>query len=233
MAEIRLIRHGQARFDQENYDQLSEVGVVQSERLGRWLATIRRQPGRVVCGTLDRHRQTANACLAAWGQTVSPPALDARLNEFDHHEVLARCWPELSEPGTLKTLLATAENPQRKFQELFLTSVERWVSGRYDSDYAETWGSFRSRCVAGLEAAISGVEPSGKRSVFTSGGPIAAICQRVLGLSDAKAIELNWSILNTSLTILANGRRGTRVVQYGGTFGSTRTGWSAHLSIEE
>jgi len=98
-----------------------------------------------------------------------------------------------------------------KFQELFLASMERWISGRHDSDYEETWGSFPSRCVAGLEAAINGRKPSGDLSVFTSGGPIASICQHVLGLSDAKAIELNWSILNTSLTILANGRRGLRL----------------------
>jgi hypothetical protein len=42
------------------------------------------------------------------------------------------------------------------------------------------------------------------------GGPIAAICQHILGLSAAKAIELNWSILNTSLTIGANGGYGSR-----------------------
>ena len=117
-----------------------------------------------------------------------------------------------SEPGTLKTVLATAENLQRKFQELFLASVERWISGRYDSDYAETWGSFRSRCVAGLEAAVNGGEPSGE--IFTSGGPIAAICQHVLGLSDAKAVEMNWSILNTSLTVLFNGRKGLRLASF-------------------
>jgi broad specificity phosphatase PhoE len=214
LAEIRLIRHGQARLDQENYDQLSELGILQSEVLGRWLAATRRQPGRVVCGTLDRHRQTATACLAAWGQTASPPAQDARLNEFDHQEVLARCWPELTEPGTLKTVLATAENPRRKFRELFLASVERWISGRYDSDYTETWESFRFRCVAGLEAAVNGRKPSGDLSIFTSGGPIAAICQHILGLSDAKAIELNWSTLNTGLTIVANGRRGLRLASF-------------------
>src|SRR5271165_1694633 len=218
------MRHGQARLDQENYDQLSELGVVQSEVLGRSLATTRRQPGRIVWGTLDRHRQTATPAWPLWGQTASPPALDARLDEFNHQEVLARCWPDLSEPGTLKTVLATAENLQRKFQELFLASVERWISGRYDSDYAETWGSFRSRCVSGLEAAVNGDGPSGELSIFTSGGAIAAICQHVLGLSDAKAIEMNWSILNTSLTILANGRRGLRLASFN---------TAAHLEVPE
>src|SRR5271166_323240 len=201
------MRHGQARLDQENYDQLSELGVVQSEVLGRWLATTRRQPGRIVWGTLDRHRQTATPAWPLWGQTAWRPALDARLDEFNHQEVLARCWPDLSEPGTLKTVLATAENPQRKFQELFLATVESWISGRYDSDYAETWGSFRSRCVTGLEAAFNGGEPSGELSIFT-------ICQHVLGLSDAKAVAMNWSILNTSLTVLFNGRRGLRLASF-------------------
>src|SRR5208283_3903035 len=120
----------QARFDQDNYDQLSELGVLQSEVLGRWLATTGRRPGSVVCGALERHRQTASACLAVWGRTntaSSPLTQDARLNEFDHREVLARCWPDYGEPGALRTVLATAENPHRKFQDLFLSSTERWI----------------------------------------------------------------------------------------------------------
>ncbi len=95
-----------------------------------------------------------------------------------------------------------------------MASVERWISGHYDADYKESWGSFRRRCIAGLEAAINRGDSSEDLSVFTSGGPIAAICQHVLGLSDAKAVEMNWSILNTSLTILFNGRRGLRLASF-------------------
>jgi hypothetical protein len=95
----------------------------------------------------------------------------------------------------LKEMLAAAENPHRKFQELFMSSMERWISGRCDTDYSETWGSFRRRCVAGLQAAINGGDPSEDLSVFSSSGPIAAIWQHILGASDAKAIDLNWSIL--------------------------------------
>ena len=35
---VLAIRHGQASFGAENYDQLSERGAVQSQRLGTWLA---------------------------------------------------------------------------------------------------------------------------------------------------------------------------------------------------
>jgi len=125
--------------------------------------------------------------------------------------VLARRWPEYGAPGVLKAMLAAAENPHGKISGTIPGQHGAMDQRRHDSDYEETWGCFPSRCVAGLEAAINGRKPSGDLSVFASGGPIAAICGHVLGLSDAKAIELNWSILNTSLTILANGRRGLRL----------------------
>jgi broad specificity phosphatase PhoE len=36
--------------------------------------------------------------------------------------------------------------------------------------------------------------------VFTSGGPISVTVQNALGLSDEKALEISWQILNTSIT---------------------------------
>ena len=87
------------------------------------------------------------------------------------------------------------------------------MSGHYDADYKESWGSFRCCCIAGLEAAINRGESSEDLSVFTSGGPIAAD-PPTRRLSDAKAVEMNWSILNTSLTTLFNGRRGLRLASF-------------------
>ena len=37
MKEIFFVRHGQASFGKENYDQLSELGVEQSKKLGEYL----------------------------------------------------------------------------------------------------------------------------------------------------------------------------------------------------
>ncbi len=46
MATIYLVRHGQASFGKENYDQLSPRGWEQGKILGRWLAD-KVEPGAV------------------------------------------------------------------------------------------------------------------------------------------------------------------------------------------
>jgi len=61
MAEITLLRHAQASFGADNYDQLSELGHRQAQWLGQHL----RNPGkgfdRLVMGSMVRHRETAHA----------------------------------------------------------------------------------------------------------------------------------------------------------------------------
>ena len=51
MATIYLVRHGQASFGKENYDQLSPRGWEQGRILGRWLAG-KVEPGAVFGGNL-------------------------------------------------------------------------------------------------------------------------------------------------------------------------------------
>ncbi|MEZ5457055.1 MAG: hypothetical protein R3F04_13250 [Lysobacteraceae bacterium] len=54
---VLAIRHGQASFGAENYDQLSERGAVQSQRLGNWLAQRMPRPQRILIGAMQRHRR--------------------------------------------------------------------------------------------------------------------------------------------------------------------------------
>ena len=52
MAELYLIRHAQASFGAENYDQLSDLGHQQSQSLGKALADQGVSPDlstRVIC----------------------------------------------------------------------------------------------------------------------------------------------------------------------------------------
>ena len=37
-----------------------------------------------------------------------------------------------------------------KNMEVFAESVARWVEGKHDSEYTESWPGFRTRCLAGL-----------------------------------------------------------------------------------
>ncbi|AWK89478.1 histidine phosphatase family protein [Azospirillum thermophilum] len=211
MGRIRLVRHGQASFLAEDYDRLSETGMRQSVALGAWLRRTGQDADLVLRGSLRRHRETAEACLAAWKPEEGRPVEtveDAAFDEFDHLDVLGALRPELRAPGALAAFLRGQDDPRRAFQALFVRSLERWTAGGHGGhggDYRESWTAFRERCAAGLRRAIERA-PSGSVWVFTSGGPVAVACQQVLGLSDRGTLDLNAVIANTGVTTLLHGR---------------------------
>src|SRR6201999_3132729 len=81
-------RHGQASWDSDDYDVLSEAGWEQSRLLGKALAARGITPDSVVTGSMRRHRETAEACLGELGTAVSPE-VDQGWDEFDHVGMLA------------------------------------------------------------------------------------------------------------------------------------------------
>ena len=58
MSELILIRHAQASFGHENYDNLSALGHDQAALLGSLFERLKITPDRVVIGTQKRHLQT-------------------------------------------------------------------------------------------------------------------------------------------------------------------------------
>ncbi|WP_394840250.1 phosphoglycerate mutase family protein [Pendulispora rubella] len=202
MGTVLLVRHGQASFGSDDYDCLSELGIEQSRLLGDWLSACGRTIDRAVVGGMKRHRQTAEACLSAMGLGACPLEIDAGFEEYDADEVVIRHRPEFADRQVLARLLAEHDNPRRAFQSIFSAAIDRWVGGEWDADYREPWSTFRTRCVAALRRLTDDPGPSRTVAVFTSGGPITAICQHLLGIPDRSIFELNWSIVNSSMTAL-------------------------------
>ena len=67
MSHLTLVRHGQASFLADDYDQLSERGLVQSERLGKYWSSILNGPfDLVVYGPAKRHLQVEVNVLERW-----------------------------------------------------------------------------------------------------------------------------------------------------------------------
>ena len=58
MGTLYLVRHGQASFGADNYDQLSPLGWQQSRRLGQYFKERGYQFEAVITGTLQRHDET-------------------------------------------------------------------------------------------------------------------------------------------------------------------------------
>jgi len=205
MGQIYLVRHGQASFGSADYDRLSPLGVEQARMLGQWLAQRSERFDRVVTGGMLRHRQTAEACVEALPQDMRAQGdwlADAGFNEYDHHEVMVRHHPAFGDPEEVKNFLRETPNGKRAFQEIFEQAMLRWMSGAHDADYAESWPQFRERVVNALQRVVASAGASQNIIVFTSGGPIATMCQHLLGLPDSGAAELSWSLVNCAVTKL-------------------------------
>jgi broad specificity phosphatase PhoE len=204
MGQIYLVRHGQASFGKENYDQLSDLGMEQGRLLGKWLADCGVAFDQVVTGDMERHRQTAEACLAQLPQAypASGWVTDAGFNEYDHREVLQRHRPDFVDPIAVKQFFLETDNAKEVYQRLFEESMSRWMDGRHDHEYAETWPMFRQRVLGALQRLLQGAGASQRIVVFTSGGTIATLCQHLLGLTDERMAKLNWTLVNAAVTRL-------------------------------
>jgi broad specificity phosphatase PhoE len=207
MGVVYLIRHGQASFGRSNYDELSDTGYRQARVLGAAMRARVRGVDAVVTGTMRRHRQTAEACVAAMGIPFVARETPG-FNELDHQEVIVRYEPRYADPLLMTTDLATSGDPLRAFQDLFERAVLRWIAGQHDAEYSESWPAFRARSLAALSDLVGTLGPSKTALVFTSGGPITAICQTLLQIPDAHAFRLSWTLANCAVTKVIYGQRG-------------------------
>lgn len=206
MSEIYFIRHGQASFGSKNYDKLSEKGVLQAKILGRHLAALGVGFDAVCVGEMERQEKTAKAMTDAYrekGLFVPESQVDASFNEYDS----ALVWDSQTkmmledDPGLLDELKQGRKN-KKAFQKIFSKVMERWISGKFDVPGIVTWDEFKNRVVLGLNTLVKTWGPSKKIAVFSSGGPICLMVQRALDLSDSKAIEISWQVMNASITRL-------------------------------
>jgi len=221
MRELLLIRHGQASFSADDYDQLSLIGEQQSSLLGEWLATCSPAPDLVAIGPRNRHRDTAAHCLHAAGVSLSPMPLQG-LDEVDHLELLARLRPDLAAPGALRAAMKQTDAPHRAFQRLFVEALDRWSSGAYDTEYSCTWTTFRANALAALKTLAD--HPSQTTWAFTSGGPIAVIVGALLDVPPSQAFRLSWPLVNTGVTRVRLGSRASTLVTYNAWPHLERTG---------
>jgi broad specificity phosphatase PhoE len=125
---------------------------------------------------------------------------DAGFDEYDADEVVLRHNPEFADSAALREHIRASANPRKTFHALFTGAMTRWMEGGDDGGYRESWSDFRGRCVAAMERITA--ESGGSRTtvVFTSGGPIAAICQHILELSTRRTLEVNSVLVNCATT---------------------------------
>ncbi|MGF6810566.1 broad specificity phosphatase PhoE [Paraburkholderia sp. Clong3] len=191
MAELHLIRHGQASFGAENYDRLSDIGTRQARWLGEYFADSKLCFDRVVIGTMRRHRQTADAILEGLGSPVVEMTQHAGLNEYDFDALYRAAGDD--NPA----LSALAQGTKRDFYVGLKQVLHLWSEDRLPGPVPETWQQFQGHV---RDARLAIQRGGGQRVLLvSSGGPIAVVAQQVLQAPDATAIALNMQMRNSSV----------------------------------
>ena len=204
MAVIYLIRHGQASFSEDDYDALSPLGFQQAEKLGEQLGRLELAPDKVFAGAMRRHRETCETALAAMGHDQAPWHKDARLNEYDHEDVLRTHWPLFADKPGMREWFLKQEHPKSAFSTIFADAVSHWQKDNYA--YQETWRDFCARVEAGFADLCA--QAVGNTLVFTSGGVISVILRQILHLEVDSFQAFSRTLVNTGVTrvVLRDGK---------------------------
>ena len=218
MTEILAIRHAQASFDADDYDQLSTHGEDQAARLGRWLASDHDYGfDAVVVGAMRRHQQTLDGiahAYAASGRTLPEAEVDSGFNEFDHGAVLAAFLA--SHPQHRPEDRASMPGPKDRMQvaRYLLAALRHWSSGAMDGQLDEGWNAFRSRVSSAMSRLCARYHGRERVLLVTSGGVIAQIAQRALDVPDTRSVDLNIAIRNSALSEFVVHEGGVRLLSF-------------------
>ena len=210
MALLALVRHGQASFLTGNYDRLSELGELQSRKLGEYWLRTRTMFDQVYYGPAQRHVRTGECVAAvfheagvAWPGAIAAPELD----EYPGIEVMRTFLPGLMETHEdIRALEAQFREAGEKsaaarvYDRLFQRITRMWVGGELDSPEVESWQAFCERVDRGIGRIRESAGRNARVVVFTSGGVIAATARTALDLSPQKTLELSWTPRNATYT---------------------------------
>lgn len=190
MGTLYLVRHGQASFGAADYDQLSELGSRQSERLGQYWRERGLRFDAVLTGTLRRHAQTWAGIAAGAGYDQQVLALEG-LNEYDSEAVIATIHPQpLQKPDTPEMV--------RHHFRLLRDGLRQWMNGVVSPRGMPSYSDF----LAGVTGALDHVRKNheGNVLIVSSGGPISTAVGHVLGTTPETTIELNLRIRNSAVS---------------------------------
>ena len=191
MGTLYLVRHGQASFGAEDYDQLSSTGRDQAVRLGAYWRERGQTFDAVITGTLRRHTQTLEGITE--GLQITPEVLQLPgLNEYDSHALIAAIHPQpLPRPDTPELY--------RQHFRILCDALAQWMAGVISPQGMPSWNEFS----AGVRATLEHVRHhhAGHNVLLvSSGGPISTAVGEVLGTAPEVTIALNMRIRNSAVT---------------------------------
>jgi len=193
VSTLTLVRHGQAEPFQREGAALTPVGEQQAAALARWWLANGVRLDEVYTGALVRQIQTEQV-IAQCFREAGQPWPDAKRDPS---------WDEYEAPGVLAALGVKFErggpDEKRRFQEMFLGAMTRWMEEPIDAEGVELWPAFRDRVSGAIGRLMTG-PPSRRVMVFTSGGPIGFSVQFAMKAPARSFLDVHWRVRNTSMT---------------------------------
>ena len=196
MGTLYLVRHGQASFGADDYDNLSDLGRQQSVRLGEYWRAKGLKFDAVLVGTLKRQTQTLEGLLNGLGTPIGEraPLHWPGLNEYDSAAVIATIHPEpLQKPDTPELY--------RHHFRLLRDALTQWMNGVTSPKGMPSYVDFQKGVTSALDHVRT--QYDGNVLLVSSGGPISTAVGHVLGTTPETTIELNLRIRNASITEFA------------------------------
>jgi broad specificity phosphatase PhoE len=208
MANLLIIRHGQASFGADNYDQLSPLGQRQADLTGEFLCQMGTRFSAAYSGDLSRQRETGQRVLDRL-EEAPDLVIDPRLNEVQTDEQIDVMMPILIERDPRFADLVAAMNTDTKsFQKIIETVFNYWVSPECDIGGIQSWADYSGGVVSAFESAMASAESGTDTAIFTSGGTIATMVGQVLKLTSDRVYEFYEPVFNCSITrIIFNSRK--------------------------
>ena len=192
MTTIYLVRHGQASFGKEDYDNLSEIGLKQAFLLGQYFKTLNLNFDKIFVGTLKRQIQTYKQIIKSY-DTVIDYESTPLLNEYDVKSVLM---------GFVngRSLTKDELHDKKTHFNLLRNAVTAWSENKVFNDISETWNEFDVRAQKFLNIINKNKYKSKSILVVSSGGTISMILKQILSLPSSQFVNFHFQIFNSSLT---------------------------------
>jgi len=204
VGSIYLIRHGQASLGAANYDVLSPLGVQQSKLCGEFYQQHGLRFDRCYAGEMQRQIDTGRHALAAMQQPDTVINIDAAFNEYHSDQVVSTYLPKVVERfPEAEFYIKNAGQYRKEFQRVFSSAITLWITDESGSTDCPPWSAFVEQVRGGLQRVMADNADSGQNiAIFTSGGTITAALQLITQMPATSAFELNWQIVNTSVSRL-------------------------------
>ena len=188
MTIIHLVRHGQASFGKDDYDNLSEIGLKQAFLLGQYFKNLNLNFDKIFVGTLKRQIQTYKQIIKSYNTSIELES-SPLLNEYDVKSVLIGFVNGRS--------LTKDELHDKKIHfQLLRDSVAAWSENKISHNVNETWNEFDERAQKFLKIINKGKSKS--ILVVSSGGTISMILKQILSLPSSQFVNFHFQIFNSS-----------------------------------